>query len=105
MLDPEENGAFKPGFSGTGPYNLESHEVGRRAVFKARKDYWGAGPYLDTVEYIDLGNDNSAWIAALASKQIDGLYEVDINQIDAIKALPHVTIYPATTAQTGAQPG
>lgn len=101
MLDPEENGAFKPGFSGTGAFTLESHEVGRRAVFKARKDYWGTGPYLDSIEYIDLGNDNSAWIAALASKQIDGLYEVDINQIDAIKALPHVTIYPATTAQTG----
>lgn len=100
MLNPEENGAFKAGMSGTGPFTLETYEVGRRAVMRARKDYWGRGPNLDTLEFIDLGSDASPYIAALASKQVDGLFEVDFGQLDAIKALPHVEVFSVTTAQT-----
>ncbi|HVF65971.1 MAG TPA: ABC transporter substrate-binding protein [Casimicrobiaceae bacterium] len=105
MLYPEENGAFKVGMTGTGPFTLESYEVGRRAVMRARKDYWGRPANLDTVEFIDLGSDPSPYIAALASRQVDGLFEVDFGQLDAIKALPHVEIYSVTTAQTAVARG
>ena len=105
MLYPEDNGAFKIDMIGTGAFTLESYEVGRRAVLRARKDYWGRGPYLETLEFIDLGSDPSPYIAALASKQVDGLFEVDFGQLDAIKALPHVEIYSVTTAQTAVARG
>lgn len=105
MLDPEENGKFAVGMNGTGPFEMTAYEPGRRATMKGRADYWRGAPHLDTLEFIDLGNDSGALIAALASKQVDGLYEVDIAQLDAVKALPNVTLYPATTSQTGVARG
>jgi peptide/nickel transport system substrate-binding protein len=100
MLDPAENAAVKPGMNGTGPFELAAYNVGQNAVLKASAKYWGRAPYLDEVEFIDLGDDSGALIAALASKQVDGLYEVDFSELDAVKALPDVAIYPVTTAQT-----
>src|SRR5205814_2055832 len=47
IQDPAENGEFKVGSNGTGAFTLVESEVGRRQVLKARKDYWGGGPYLD----------------------------------------------------------
>jgi peptide/nickel transport system substrate-binding protein len=100
MLDPAENAAVKPGMNGTGPFELAAYNVGQNAVLKASAKYWGRAPYLDEVEFIDLGDDSGALIAALASKQVDGLYEIDFSELDAVKALPDVAIYPVTTAQT-----
>jgi len=105
MLDPEQNGAFSENVNGTGPFQLISYQAGQRAVLNARKDYWGVPANIDTLEFIDLGNDTAAPVAALASKQVDGLYEVDFAQLDAVKALPHVQLYPITTAQTGVARG
>lgn len=105
MLDPEQNGAFTQAVNGTGPFELVTYRAGERAVLKSRKDYWGKPAHVDTLEFIDLGNDTAAPVAALASRQVDGLYEVDFAQLDAVKALPHVQIYPITTAQTGVARG
>ena len=64
---------------GTGPYTLESYEVSARAVLKARKDYWQksatgeALPYLDGMEFNELGNDTSAWVAAIKGGNVDYL--------------------------------
>jgi len=56
ILDPAENGEFKVGSNGTGAFTLVANEVGRKQVLKARKEaYWGGGPYLDQLEFIDLG--------------------------------------------------
>jgi peptide/nickel transport system substrate-binding protein len=100
MLDPAENGAFKPGMNGTGPFELTTYNVGQNAVLRASKNYWGKPIHLDEVEFIDLGDDPAARIAALASKQVDGLSEVDFSQLDTVKALPDIVLYAATTAQT-----
>lgn len=100
MLDPEENGKFGPGSNGTGAFELVEYEVGVRGVLKARKDYWGEGPYLDTVEYIDLGDDPSAEVSAIASGQIHGNYDGDINQLAVAGNLPGVTIHSVATAAT-----
>ena len=105
MLDPADNGAFKVGMNGTGPFELTAYEPGRRAVLRGRRDYWRGPVPLDTLEFVDLGNDSGALLAALASRQVDGLYEVDITQFDAVKTLPAVTVYPVTTAQTGVARG
>src|SRR5256712_2766654 len=101
ILDPAENGEFKVGSNGTGAFTLVESEVGRRQVLKARKEpYWGGGPYLDQIEFIDLGDDPAAAVSALASKQVDGLYAADIVQLDALQKLPHVQMYSVTTAYT-----
>lgn len=100
MLDPEGGGDFGVGSNGTGAFELVEHEVGGKSVLKARKDYWGDGPHLDTLEFIDLGDDPSAPIAALASKQVDGLFGADATQVDVLKALPHAKMYSAVTAET-----
>ncbi len=105
MLDPAENGAFKVGMNGTGPFEIVTYNVGQNAVVRANKNYWGKPANLDEVEFIDLGTDSGALIAAMASGQVDGLYEVDFSELDAIKAIPDVVIHPVTTAQTAVARG
>jgi peptide/nickel transport system substrate-binding protein len=100
IMDPAENGEFKVGSNGTGAFTLVESEVGRRQVLKARKDYWGGGPYLDEIQFIDLGDDPAAAVSALASKQVDGLYLADIVQLEALQKIPHVQMYQVTTAYT-----
>ncbi len=101
MLDPEEGGKFAAGNNGTGAFDLEEVRVGERAVLRARKDYWGAAPFLDSLTYIDLGDDPSAGVGALASKQVDALYEIGFEQMAALEKMPYVEIQQVTTAQTG----
>ena len=101
ILDPAENGEFKVGSNGTGAFTLTANEVGRKQVLKARKEgYWGGGPYLDQLEFIDLGDDPAASVSALASKQVDGLYGADIVQLEALQKIPHVQMYQVATAYT-----
>lgn len=100
ILDPADNGAFGPEANGTGPFELVEYTVGKGAKYKARTDYWGTGPFLDTFEYVDLGDNAGAGIAAMASKQVDGLSEADAVQISAMQAFPHVAVYKVETTQT-----
>ena len=100
ILDPEEGGVFKAGSNGTGAFDLVDYQVGIKATIKARQDYWGDGPHLDSLDYIDLGDEASAGLAALASKQIDGLYEATFGTLDALKQMDHVVIHEVPTAQT-----
>ena len=100
ILDPAEGGKFGKGSNGTGPFDLVEHTVGEKAVLKARTDYWGDGPYIDELHYIDLGDDPSAAVAALASKQVHGIYDGDVGQLETLKRLPHLKLYKATTAST-----
>ena len=101
ILDPEEGGNFNVGSNGTGPFEFVKQDVGNRAVFKARKDYWGEGPYVDVLEYHDLGDDPSAYINALASKQLHGIDAAGATQIPVLKQLPNLQLYETATAETG----
>jgi peptide/nickel transport system substrate-binding protein len=64
---------------GTGPYTLDTYKESERVLLKARKDYWQKGadgqplPYLDQMEFIDMGEETSAWIAAIKGGQVDYL--------------------------------
>jgi len=64
---------------GTGPYTLDTYKEGERVLLKARKDYWQKSadgqplPYLDEMEFIDMGEELSAWIAAIKGGQVDYL--------------------------------
>ena len=77
---------------GTGPYMPESNEVGvKQVLVKRAEPWWGTeifgGPYLDRIEYIDLGSDPSAWVAAAGSGEIDATYQSQgefINLLDGL---------------------
>ncbi len=101
ILDPEEEGEFGVGSNGLGAFELVEHQIGVKSVLKARPEpYFDGGPYLDLVEFIDLGDDPSANLAGLASKQVHGLYEMDTFQVEGLRAMPHVEVYEAPTATT-----
>ena len=101
ILDPEENGEFGVGSNGTGAFTLVEHQVGIKAVLEARKEpHYLGGPYVDRLEFLDVGEDPSANIAALASKQVHGLYQVDTAQLEILKAIPHVVAHQVPTAAT-----
>jgi peptide/nickel transport system substrate-binding protein len=91
---------------GTGPFLLEEFVETERAVFKRREDYWRMGadgqplPYLDKLVYLDLGEDQSAYIAAMQSGQIDNRYNPDADFWLAVKDLPGLEIRSAQTAMT-----
>ena len=94
---------------GTGPYTLESYRPGERAVLKARKDYWQKGtdgqplPYMDGIEFIDMGTEMAPQIAALKAGEVDYLDLGDVGGVDVLGALkndPNIQIIPVTSAST-----
>ncbi len=85
---------------GTGPYELAEFRIGEKAVLKKRGSYWGGDVSLDQIQYIDLGDDKGAAIGALASGQVNLVYELFVDQLDVIKAIPNVQLFEAVTAQT-----
>ncbi len=94
---------------GTGPYTLESYLPGERALVKARKDYWQKGadgkplPYMDAMEFIDMGSEMPPQIAAIKAGEIDMVDLGDSPGVDVFQALkddPNITTTPATTAST-----
>ena len=78
---------------GTGPYLPSTNEVGVRQVLTRNADHawWGTdvygGPYLDEVQYIDLGTDPSAAVAAAGSGEIDATYQSVGDFIDILDGL------------------
>jgi peptide/nickel transport system substrate-binding protein len=97
MLNPAEGGKFGVGSIGTGSFSLAELEVGRKAVLKRIADRPG---FVDEIVFVDLGDNPSAVAAALASKQVDGIYQGNIEQFDIYKAMEHVAIHDIVTAQT-----
>jgi len=100
MLDPEEGGEWGPGGNATGPFELVEHAVGQQAVLRARKGYWGKAARVRELRFVDLGDDPSAPVAALASRQVHGLHEAQFSQLEVLQSMPHVTVHEAKTANT-----
>jgi peptide/nickel transport system substrate-binding protein len=88
---------------GTGPYMPDGFEVGVKAALKkSDQPWWGTavygGPYLDRVEYIDLGTDPSAEVAAAGSGEIDAVYQSVGDFIPQLEALGWPTSEAVTAA-------
>ncbi|MEX0305452.1 MAG: ABC transporter substrate-binding protein [Leisingera sp.] len=64
---------------GTGAYLPESYDVGTGAVLVRNPDhgYWRPGGWLDRIEFIDFGTDQSAVLAAAEGGEIDLTYRTD----------------------------
>lgn len=78
---------------GTGPYLPESVEIGVKVVLTKNPNHtwWGTavygGPYLDKIEYIDLGTDPAAEVAAAGSGEIDMTYQSTGEFIEVLDGL------------------
>jgi peptide/nickel transport system substrate-binding protein len=101
-------GDFLKAPHGTGPYTLEEYKEGGRVLLKRREDYWQMGedgkslPYLDAMEWIDMGEDITAWMAAIQAGEVDVLDMGDTGGIDVylgLKDVADVVLLPAETAQ------
>jgi peptide/nickel transport system substrate-binding protein len=98
----KEGGDLSKNPVGTGPYTLTEFRVGELAVLKKRKEpYWGGEVFLDEIRFIDLGEDAGAYLAAIASKQVDGLYMLDLTTLDAAKNIPGIKVVSIPSTQTG----
>jgi peptide/nickel transport system substrate-binding protein len=101
LMDPEEGGIFQVGSNGTGAFEMTELEVGKRAVFVARKSgHWGGGAKIDQFEIIDIGEDPAAQVAVLASKQVDMVDQGAIATLPTVERLPHVQIISVDTGYT-----
>jgi peptide/nickel transport system substrate-binding protein len=100
ILDPAENGVFGVGSNGTGAFELVEFEANRTAVLKALDTHWHQVPKLEALQFLDLGEDAAAVVAAYGAKQIDGAFEVDMTQEPALKKMDYLQLYQATTSQT-----
>ena len=85
---------------GTGPFELVRNDVGEAAILRKARDWWAGPFYLDEIHYYDHGEDTNAWVAALASQQVDMIYRLPSDAHEAVAALPFVDIHSVTTAQT-----
>lgn len=92
---------------GTGAYLPESNEVGVKQVLVKNADHtwWGTavygGPYLDRIEYIDLGTDPAAMVAAVGSGELDATYQSVgefIDQLDGLGWTKSEAVTSATLA-------
>jgi len=90
----------------TGPMTLKEFVVGERVVLERREDYWQMGaddsplPYLDGMEFIDLGEDQTAAVAALLGGQIDRIYDVSPDTFLALRDNEKVKVASVGTAAT-----
>ncbi len=101
IMDPEENGEFKVGSNGTGAFELVELEVGKRALLvNTKKPHWGGGAHIDRFEIIDLGEDPAAQVSALASKQVDMIYQGSIATLPTVEKLPHIQVNSVDTGYT-----
>ena len=78
---------------GTGPYLPGDYEVGVRGVLLRNHDHdwWGTdlfgAPTLEQIEFIDLGTDQSAIVAAVDAGEVDMTYETVGDFIDLLDIL------------------
>jgi len=102
-------GDFTKAPVGTGPYTLEAYMPGERAVVKRRNDYWNEGadgkplPYMDGMEFIDMGTEMAPQIAALKAGEVDMIDLGDVAGVDVFQAVrndANVQIIPVTSAST-----
>ena len=80
---------------------MTEYDLGKKCVVKKKPGYWHGDGALDSVEYIDHGDDAAAAMGAVAAKQVDGIWEVKTSQLSALQKIDRIQLYQSATAQTG----
>lgn len=102
--------SFTPPWSrnpiGTGPYALAELRVADRCLLKritrttdgGEFRYWGGDVYLDEIHFYHFEQENQT--AALASGDVDAIYELTVEQLELARSIPNARISSVETAQT-----
>jgi peptide/nickel transport system substrate-binding protein len=91
---------------GTGPYTLAELRVADRCILKRVTQttdgrefhYWGGDVYLDEIHFFSYEQENQT--AALASGDVDAIYELTVEQLELARSIPNARISSVETAQT-----
>jgi len=94
----------------TGPYVLDEFVAAERVRVVSRfangdDGYWQKGedgdplPYLDAMEWVDLGDDQTAHVAALQGGQVDTIYSPSVDSFLALRNDDKVDVIPVGTSQ------
>ncbi len=112
IMHPSFDGDITSGKNpSTGPYTLDEYVEGERVRVVSRfangdSGYWQMGadgdplPYLDAIEWIDLGGDQTAHVAAMQAGQIDNIYDPRAETFLALRDDPNVNVAPVASAAT-----
>lgn len=100
--DFEKNGGdLKTAPVGTGPFELDSIEVGIKASVKRRKSgWWGGEAALDGIEWTDYGTDMAAEVAAYEADDVHVNYNTNADFVEILDGLDGLVKYEAVTAAT-----
>lgn len=90
ILDPKDDGTFKPGSNGTGPFRFVDYTDDNIAVLKRFDNYWGNKPSLDEVIFRH-GIVDQALLLALGSQDINMALDIDLSKINEF-SIPELTI-------------
>jgi peptide/nickel transport system substrate-binding protein len=97
-------GDFMAAPHGTGPFRIEVFEENIRCLLKRRYDYWQPGlPFLNEIEFLDLGRNISSRVTALKSGTVDLIDLSDAGSSDAygtLKTDRNIRLTPVPTART-----
>ncbi len=105
ILHPTFDGDITTGKNaGTGPHVLAEYKVGERAKTQRREGYWQNGvdgkplTYFDAIEYIDLGDNQTAALAALQAGQVDNIYDPTVETFLALRNDAKIKVYSINTS-------
>ena len=84
---------------GSGPFKHVKIDPQRRVVYEANADYWGEGPYLDTLEVVVQSSMGTA-MNGYRSGQFDMILGVDPGLVPQFAELPDTTV---SAAKAGSQ--
>ncbi len=69
---------------GTGPYKFVEYASGQHTILEANEDYWGEGPYIETIK-INHYQDSQSVLSAFENGDIDYIAKIPVEDIDRLK--------------------
>lgn len=94
----KDGGDLKANPIGTGPFELDSFEVGIKASVKRRKEWWKGDVFLDRIEFTDFGTDPAAEVAAYEADEIHVNYQTSADFVEIMDGLDVVKSDVVTAA-------
>jgi len=106
IMHPSFDGDITSGQNpGTGPYRLDEFVLGSHVKIARRQDYWQMGedgqplPYLDGIEWLDLGGDQMEWVSAIKSGRVHTMYNPNVETFSALRDDDNIYIIPTPSSQ------
>jgi ABC-type transport system substrate-binding protein len=79
--------------NGTGPYRLDTWDLGNRMVFTAFEDYWGEPAKAPTLEF-RWNSESAARLNEILSGAVDGIDNPGRDDLETIEANPDLQLIP-----------